>query len=198
MTTTAICEGFRMCEAFLGVKIHNPKDPGSDLSSMMMQVVGSLFGLMDVYRDHWFNVKTSDSVPRFGFEFEAATDPIKVDVERIVKHFRQGLTDLDEIWSQLILAENMKWLRSIARETSKEFHLPDELWVKVVYDLAISHHKRVINQEHLIRSMTPLYMGRVASFVNECMTSSAAEVETKIERLCLHFEELKGYLIERW
>jgi glycosyltransferase involved in cell wall biosynthesis len=66
MTTTAICEGFRVCEAFLGVKIHNPKDPGSDLSSMMMQVVGSLFDLMEVYSGRWTAISRSERVPRFG------------------------------------------------------------------------------------------------------------------------------------
>ena len=32
MTTTAIADGFRVCQAFLGAKIHDPKDPGADLS----------------------------------------------------------------------------------------------------------------------------------------------------------------------
>jgi hypothetical protein len=197
MTTTAICEGFRLCEAFLGVKIHNPKDPGSDLSSMMMQVVGSLFELMEVYGDHWSRVSVSERVPRFGFAFEAATDPINVDIDRMVNHFRSGLRDLEAIWSQLIAAENMAGLRAIA-DDSGGFHLPDELWVKIIYDLAAAYHRRTINPEHIIRSMTPLYMGRVASFVNENRTSSAAEVEAKIEGLCLRFEELKQYLIQRW
>lgn len=198
MTTTAICEGFRLCEAFLGAKIHNPKDPGSDLSSMMMQVVGSLFDLMEVYQNHWSGTERSDPVPRFGFEFEAATDPVNVDVERMVIHFRQGLRDLESVWSQLIIADNMNWLRSVAADTSSTFHLPDELWVKIIYDLAASYHKRIMSPEHIIRSMTPLYMGRVASFVSENMTASAAEVEARIEDLCLRFEELKEYLIQRW
>jgi glucosylglycerate synthase len=198
MTTTAICEGFRLCEAFLGAKIHDPKDPGSDLSSMMMQVVSSLFDLMEVYKNRWRSVKGSDTVPRFGFEFEVGVDPIRVDVERMVNHFRQGLDDLEPVWSLLISNENMKWLRSIGSEPVRTFHLPDELWVKVVYDIAGSYHRSVITPEHIIRSITPLYMGRVASFVGENMTSSALEVEKRIEGLCRCFEELKDYLIQQW
>ena len=198
MTTTAICEGFRLCEAFLGAKIHDPKDPGSDLSSMMTQVVGSLFDLMEVYKGHWRSVRASDRVPRFGFEFDVGVDPIKVDVERMVSHFRQGLNDLDSVWSVMISPENMKWLRSVGEEPVKRFHLPDELWVRIVYDIAGSYHRQVMNPEHIIRSMIPLYMGRVASFVNDNMTSSAREVEAGMERLCLCFEELKEYLIQRW
>jgi hypothetical protein len=136
--------------------------------------------------------------PPLRFEFEAATDPIKVDVERIVNHFRLGLTDLDPVWRQIIAADNMGWLHSLPTGDSERFRMPDELWVKVVYDIAVSYHRRSISPEHIIRSMTPLYMGRVASFINENASSSAAEVETGIEQLCIRFEELKDYLIERW
>ena len=43
MTTIAIAEGFRVCQSFLGAKLHDAKDPGSDLSAMLQQVVGSVF-----------------------------------------------------------------------------------------------------------------------------------------------------------
>src|SRR5262245_9935190 len=90
MTTTAICEGFRVCQAFLGAKVHDPKDPGSDLSAMMMQVVGSVFNLMETYQAYWAGVEKSEAVPLFGFEFEVGVDPIPVNTERMVAHFRQG------------------------------------------------------------------------------------------------------------
>ena len=51
MTTTAIANGFRICQAFLGAKIHDAKDPGADLSAMLHQVVGSVFDLMEEYAD---------------------------------------------------------------------------------------------------------------------------------------------------
>ena len=50
----------------------------------------------------------------------------------------------------------------------------------------------------ILRSLTPLYLARVASFVIETETLVAGEVEERIERLCLTFEELKPYLIARW
>ena len=43
MTTIAIAEGYRVCQSFLGAKLHDAKDPGSDLSAMLHQVVGSVF-----------------------------------------------------------------------------------------------------------------------------------------------------------
>jgi hypothetical protein len=50
----------------------------------------------------------------------------------------------------------------------------------------------------ILRSLTPLYLARVASFVRETETLVAAEVEAKIEQLCLTFENLKPHLIVEW
>ena len=198
MTTTAMCEGFRVCQTFLGAKIHDPKDPGSHLGAMMTQVVGSVFNLMEQYHSRWAAIRGSEAVPLFGFQFEVGLDSIPVNVDRMVNHFKQGLADLSEVWEKLIAPDNMRWLRSAGATCPEKFHLPDELWVRVIYDLAISYHRRVISREHVIQAMTPLYMGRVASFVSENITASAAEVEDRIEKLGLCFETHKPYLIERW
>ncbi len=56
MTTTAIANGFQVCQAFLGAKIHDPKDPGTDLSSMLYQVVGATFDLMETYQETWKSI----------------------------------------------------------------------------------------------------------------------------------------------
>ena len=68
----------------------------------------------------------------------------------------------------------------------------------VLYDLALSYHHRVMNREHILQSLAPLYMGRVASFVGENITAAPAAVEDGIEKLCRTFEEQKPYLIESW
>jgi hypothetical protein len=55
-----------------------------------------------------------------------------------------------------------------------------------------------MNRGHLLKSLTPLYLGRTASFVLETRDSSAVEVEDRIEELCLAFEKRKSFLIENW
>ncbi len=50
MTTTAIADGFRVCQSFLGAKIHDAKDPGADLAGMLVQVVSSVFIHVNVER----------------------------------------------------------------------------------------------------------------------------------------------------
>ena len=70
--------------------------------------------------------------------------------------------------------------------------------VRVIYDFAAAFHARRVHPDHLLRSLTPLYMGRVASFVAETRESLAGEVEEKMEKLCLLYEQEKPYLIEQW
>ncbi len=51
---------------------------------------------------------------------------------------------------------------------------------------------------HLLRSLTPLYLARVASFVIETESLLSAQVEEKIEALCCSFESTKPYLMAHW
>src|SRR5438105_896958 len=66
MTTVAVVEGHRVCQASLGAKLHDPKDPGKDLGPMFRQVVGSLFALAGEYRDRWASVDGVVDRPTLG------------------------------------------------------------------------------------------------------------------------------------
>jgi hypothetical protein len=76
--------------------------------------------------------------------------------------------------------------------------LPDDLWARVVYDVAGAHHRRVMPREHLLKAFLPLYLGRTASFVLETQGLTSVEAEGRIEALCTAFEARKPYLLERW
>jgi superfamily I DNA and/or RNA helicase len=52
--------------------------------------------------------------------------------------------------------------------------------------------------EHLIKSLTPLYLGKTASFVIEVEDMDQEGAEAEIEKLCLEFEDKKEYLINNW
>jgi hypothetical protein len=198
MTTTAICGGYRICQSFLGAKIHDAKDPGADLSAMLTQVVGSVFQLMETYEAKWMETKGSREVPLFGFRYGVGLEPIEVNLERMVRLFCSGLSDLREVWDLVLHADTARELFGLEQLEPQGFHLPDKLWVQVIYDFAAAYRRRVISSEHLLRSLTPIYLGRVASFVVETRDSYAEEVEEKIERLCLLYEEHKPRLVQQW
>ena len=70
--------------------------------------------------------------------------------------------------------------------------------MKTVYEFAASYQKSVINRDHIIQALAPLFRGRVFTFLVENRNASASEVEANIEELCLEFERLKPYLVQMW
>lgn len=198
MTTTAIAENFRVCQAYLGAKIHDAKDPGADLSAMLMQVVGSVFSLMETYEKVWPTVLGSLPTPLFGFPFEVGLEPVPINVSRMLEAFQQGCRDLRPIYEKVISSNSLQKLLALAEKPGGQFVLPDDVWVGLIYDFALAYHRRTIDREHLVKSLTPLYLGWVASFARQTEDETAAQVEDRIERLCLVYEQMKPYLISQW
>lgn len=76
--------------------------------------------------------------------------------------------------------------------------MDDAVWVRVVYDFALAHRLRTISRDHLLKSMTPLYLGWVASYAREMQNVAPSAVEERLERLALAYEAAKPYLLSRW
>lgn len=198
MTTTAVANGFKICQAFLGAKIHAAKDPGADLSAMLYQVVSSLFDLIEEYAPMWKEVKESEPVHTFGFEYSVGLEPINVNLGGMIEKFRLGMKELSPLYESFLPEDILKPLKDLTEKPEKTFSMSDDLWVKIVYTYALACHKKIMNREHLIKSLTPLYLGKVTSFVIEAWESTAEEFEKRLEELCLAYEKGKPYLIEKW
>jgi len=198
MTTTAIANAFKVTQSFLGAKIHDAKDPGTDLSSMLYQVVSATFGLMENYADVWIPIRGSEPVPAFGFEYSVGLEQVNVNTERMLKVFREGLGNLGEIWRDILGAGDFGEVERLGALADGEFHFPIGLWTRVVYDYALAFHKRRYPAEQLIKSMTPLYVGKTASFILQAKDMGQQEADAEIEKLCMEFENSKGYLVTNW
>jgi glycosyltransferase involved in cell wall biosynthesis len=201
LTTIALAEGFRVCQSFLGAKLHDAKDPAADLSAMLQQVVGSVFLLMEEYVPVWRKVKASEPADLFGFRFDVGLDPIAVNLDRMLAAFQRGCHDLAEIWAMAVEPATLEAIQDLARGADQRkdaFHMPDELWSRILIEFACAHHHRPIERSHLLRSLTPLYLARVASFVVETRDLVSSEVDEKIENLCLCLEQTKPLLVDRW
>ncbi len=198
MTTTAIANDFRICQAFLGAKIHDPKDPSADLSAMLFQVVGATFDLMETYDEVWKATKGSMPVPTFGFRYAVGVEPVQVNLDRMIERFSLGVKELMDIWEEFLPGDIIEFMRGTEALPRDSFHIPDEVWVEIISNFALAAHRKLINKEHLLKSLTPLYIGKTASFVAETSGSGPLEVEEKIERLCGIFEEKKSFLVNSW
>lgn len=200
MTTTALAERYKICQTFLGAKIHDTKDPGADLAAMLSQVVCSVFGLMEEYGMVWSSVLHEDPepIPLFGFQYEPGTEPVAVDLERLLQAFRLGRQDLSPLWEKVLAPEQIEGIRSLAAERIESFYFPDTLWARVIFDFALGYHRKIENRDLLVRSLTPLYLAKVAAFIHETWLSSTRQAEERVEDLCKAFFEEKPYLLEQW
>ncbi len=198
MTTRAIADGDQVCQAYLGAKIHDTKDPGADLTAMFTQVVGTVFELMGRYGATWAAIGGSEPVPAFGFQYAIGVEPVAVNVDRMVDMYRTGVDELMPIWRQFLRPATCDTLAELARAPAAAFSFPPELWVRVVYEAAAGYHYRRVVREHLLRSLIPLYLGRTAAFVVQTADHGADAVEADIETLCGLFESMKPYLLECW
>jgi hypothetical protein len=115
-----------------------------------------------------------------------------------VGSFNQGVLDLSSVLEKFLSPDVLRSLRRISNSNILEFKFPKELWVRIIYEFALAYHKSVISRHHILSSLTPVYLGRTASFVNENLDTSPVQVEQEVENLCLEFEEQKPYLLSNF
>ena len=227
MTTSAVTGGYAVCQARLGAKVHDPKDPGSDLGPMFRQVVGTILRLAAAHPDAWRNVHGSHDVPAYGFERIIDPPPLEVNAIRLLSEFHAGSLTLADTWRRMLApvnaepcwcwpkeagtladAASRRWAGRRGRDRPPEhaemaealarFHFPDDLWARVIYDLVLATRRGELDTTQMVAALVPIYFGRVGSFVIENRNLSTADAEERVERQAREFELLKPYLVERW
>jgi glycosyltransferase involved in cell wall biosynthesis len=198
MTTSAITQGFRICQSNLGAKIHDVKDPGHHLGPMFRQVLSALFFLMERYESYWKGVEGSETLETFGFEGSLEPEPVNVNLDGMIELFKTGYQQFSSLWKDIFCAECYNEIKKTAKMDSEEFHISTSAWVQILYELASTYHLWEVNRNKLLDLMTPLYFARVASFVRQSWEMSTAEAEALVEDQAVKFEEQKEYLIRVW
>jgi glycosyltransferase involved in cell wall biosynthesis len=202
MTSVALANGFKVCQSFLGTKIHNPKNIAT-LTPMFKQIIGTIFSLIEETHDKWKSVKGSEELATFGFQARVIPEEVPQDFNDLFKRFQKGVEKRKAVWEEILKTENYKALEKVAAQAKKGYSFPFELWVKIIYDYIIFYHrfKNVFMEMSLpsvLESMIPLYFGFTSSFVLKTKNMSNQEAEKEIENICLEFERLKPYLVENW
>jgi glucosylglycerate synthase len=193
----ALCNNMKVCELYVGARTYPPTD-WQNLSSLIAQVLGPVFLDMEQNAGCWQRVRGSISVPTIGDPAFVSRDTGSVDISRMVESFQLGNRELQEIWGLVLPPATLFELRKLLRSSPEQFHMPDELWVRIIYDFALAHHLRTISRDHLLKSMTPLYLGWVASYAIELQSVGVPTIEQRLERMSLAYEASKPYLVSRW
>ena len=199
MTTTAINAGFTVCQARLGAKIHDAKDPAAALGPMFVQVVGTLFSLMSRYEKKWKEVKGSQPTAMYGEPIAVEPEPVPVTLSAMMHKLRAGMEEHQALWQRILTAENLAAVKEIAALSNEDYRFPAARWAEVVLDFAVAYNKSGLEPAEVIRAMTPLYYGRTAGLVKQSQEMSTTEFEQQvIQAQAQTFEKLKPYLVEQW
>jgi hypothetical protein len=197
LVAKVLARGHRACQAWLGAWPREPAEP-EDASHALSRVLGPVFREMERNADRWQRVATSQPLPTFGDASPASSDVHPPDPEPLVEAFRLGQRDLTPLWGLVLPPAALVALRRAAAAPTADFRIADELWARVVYDFAVAHFAKTMERRQLLGSMTPLYLGWVASFVGEIRGLDGAAAEARVDALCGAFEREKRYLIARW
>ncbi len=198
MTTTAICEGFSACQAAMGVKLHDAKDPGASLAPMFEQVVGSMFGLMNKYQVKWKAIKGSQPIDLYGQDPEVQPDSFHIDFLKLIRNFKTGFRQYEKVIKDILHKDNYKAVKDIEQSHLNKLHFPDELWARIVFDFAIAYNFGPIPSSMVLEALVPLYFVKTAGFILSTKHMSSSLAEAIVEGGAEVFEEQKGYLIENW
>lgn len=198
LTPTALVENVQVCEVNLGARVYPPPD-WANISSLFSQVLGPVFLEMERNAAFWQRVRGSISVPSSCDRVDVDDDQQStVDIRQMIETFQLGNRDLRDIWSLVLPPATLLELGKLSRLSPEQFHMPDELWVRIVFDFALAHRLRTISRDHLLGSMTPLYLAWLASYARDVQTVNQWAVDQRLERLALAYEVGKPYLVSRW
>jgi hypothetical protein len=197
LTLAAVANGYRICQSFLGTK-----DPverhAADLVPALRETIGVVFSSMEPNFAIWSNKTGPEPVTTIGAEPAFDLEPRRVNRKRLLSMFRSGVSGLESVFQTILSPSTLAELQEIARLEEEDFRYTAELWVKTVYEFAVAYYKSVINRDHIIQALAPLFRGRALTFLLENRNTSAHEIERQVENLCLEFERLKPYLLEMW
>ncbi|MFO7694053.1 MAG: hypothetical protein R6V57_13270 [Vicinamibacterales bacterium] len=193
LANEAACGGMGIGEAF--VRRPDPSPGQADLATVFATLLGSLFADIERQAPCWQRIHASRPVLLAGSPRPVAEAAPAVDTARMVEAFRSALGNLANVWSMLLPPATLLELKKLSRLPAEQFHIPDDLWARVVYDVTLGHRLRVISRDHVLRSFVQLYLAWVASWVMQASDDTAAGQQ---ERLCVAFEQQKPYLLSRW
>jgi hypothetical protein len=186
----------KICQSALGHRAYPPIE--GDLSSVLAGILAPVFLTIERDASFWQHIRSSEIVPTFGERLTMKEESVDVDVRRLLESFQLGYNSLQEIWGVMLPPTILLELKKLNRLPAEQFRIPDELWARIVYEFAMAYRQRSIGRDHLLRAMTPLYLGWVASYALEMDSGAAVTVQQRLEKLCVAFENMKPYLVSRW
>jgi glycosyltransferase involved in cell wall biosynthesis len=193
ITTVGICEGLKISEASLGIKVHESttqyKDP-QFLDLMFKEVCEEMLKLFIYYKKVCKKVKNVIKVSRYGNPIREKPKKVYLNIDRIIKKFRMSIIKYNNIFLRLFPLELYMMLQKIADR--KRFRFPIDLWAKCVYNLIPAFKKQ---RGIVVDALLNLWLGRLAIYCIETRNMNSKEVENIIQKQAKIFEKQKNIVL---
>jgi hypothetical protein len=189
----AVAAGFSIGQVNLGARTF-PQLSSADLTTMMTEVLGSLFAEIEAKASVWQRVRLAPA-----FQVAKASVPGSTasaeEIGKMIEAFRLAYGNLLEVWALVLPPQSLLGLKRLSATPAGSFSMPDSLWARIVYDFLIAYRLRTINRTHLFGAFTPLYLAWVASHL---LQTREVDPERHIQLVAAAFEADKSYLVSRW
>lgn len=196
ITFTALANNMNVGEAFLGVKVHDVKDPAIHLGPMFKQVVGALFDNACIYDNIWRKIIHVIEPKIFeGKIEEKSPQPFNVNIKTMEETFVNGFNEKRETFRNVLSEQIFELLNNCI----KECRISVEEWAKISFHFLKYYRYCSQNlKEEVLDAYRICWLGRVATFVKETLDMPDEEAEKKINEEALTFMKLKPYLLSIW
>ncbi len=193
MTTSALLNGFKVCQVALGSKVHKPSAP--KLGAMFTQVITTLFSNISKFSNVWMDKNSNKECPVLGNSSYKEPQGLSVDYKGIKKASFAGFLENERIISSILSPDHYNITKKMY--LTGRWNIGPELWAKKLYDFIYAYEISE-NKEEIVEALKPLYFARVASFYRQTMDMSHQESEEKILEQAKQFQRTREYLVKKF
>jgi glycosyltransferase involved in cell wall biosynthesis len=199
ITTLAVNENIPMCQAPLGPKIERKREAAVAFDPGFVQVVGTLFRMLEIYRKRWIETRPLRIVPVCGEQVILKEQRLSGDltVEKLTEAFHSGTRRYRRFWRTILVPTNFDAVIELCNKSRGATHFSATLWARVVFDFAVVYNQGESDPDKVAAALLPLYYARLATLLRETNAKIEA-VEQAIQAQARVFEEQRPYLIYRW
>ncbi len=199
---TALAKGYKVKEARLGIKEHDPKDPSSQLAGMFRQVTGTMFTCIEKYEAVWKEIKSVSETEKFGEDIWNSVPPaLEVSFSNTINAFKSNYENYAPIFRSLLSKDILSRFEQLKLIESSEIDFPSEIWAKTVYSFVAAFHKENGDPRAsllLLDALRILWIGRVAAFMKDTWTLERDRAEEKVVEEVKVFAKLKPLLVDMY
>ncbi|MEA1961372.1 MAG: glycosidase [Bacillota bacterium] len=169
MITRAVVWNKTLCEVNMGgvIKQHNLEKRNKSFSEIALTILESIKRDSAIWLRERLIVKVADMLARSEV---VKADVIHYPLSELLRYFRSNFDTSVLPVQQSLQEETIQEIKRIQSLDENQFFLSDELWVSAIFSFITEYSFGKEEYQHdLIKALTALYNGRVASYTTEMM-----------------------------